>query len=240
MRSLLDAAGFLTRLPVATRELDDRQMARAVPWFPAVGALVGLVVAGGYAAAHLVLPAPVAAVLAITAGILLTGGFHEDGLADAADATGAWTVADRRRILDDPRHGTYGVLAIVLSVTIRVLALAALAPAVASGALIAAHSLGRTAAVALMAAGPVAGNGLGASYARHLRRRHVVVAIATGSALAVAGFGVWAGPAVVAAAAAVVGVRRWARRSLGGVTGDVLGACEQITETAVLLLAAAT
>lgn len=223
-----------------TRELDDRGLARAVAWFPVVGALVGLAVAGVYAVTHLVLPPLGAAALAVAAGVVLTGGFHEDGLADVADAAGGWTVAERQRILDDPRHGTYGVLALVLSVTVRLVALGAVAPASAIGALVAAHALGRAAAVALMAIGPVAGRGLGASYARHLTRSRAAVAVGAGVAVAGIGLGVWAGAAAGLAAAVVLAVRRWARRALDGVTGDSLGACEQLTETAVLLLAAAT
>ena len=239
MTSLLGAVAFLTRLPVGSPALDDDRLARAVPWFAVVGGAIGLAVAGVYAAGHLVLPSPVAAALAIGAGVVLTGGLHEDGLADVADAAGGWTVADRRRILDDPRHGTYGGLALVLSVVVRVTALAALAPAAAVGAAVAAHALGRASAAGLMALGPVAPSGMAGSYARRLRGGHAAVAIVTGTALGSAGLRVWVGPAVALAVLAVLGTRRWARRHLEGVTGDVLGACEQLTETAVLVLAAA-
>jgi adenosylcobinamide-GDP ribazoletransferase len=203
-----------------------------------VGGGVGLGVAGVYAGARLGLPALVAASVAVAAGVVLTGAFHEDGLADAADAAGGWTVDQRREIIDDPRHGTFGVVALVLSVVVRVAALAALSPRDAVGALAAAHALSRAGAVTLMALGPVPVAGLGASYARHLRRRHVAVAVVTGTGVAVAGLGVAAVGAVAIVAVVTLCVRRWARRALDGITGDVLGTAEQLSEGALLVLAA--
>lgn len=240
VRGLLDATAFLTRLRVPARPFGDHGLARAVPWFPVVGALVGGVVAAVYAASVLALPELPAAALAVAVGVVVTGALHEDGLADVADAIGGATVADRRRILHDPRHGSYGVLALVLSVTVRVAAVASLASLAAAGALVAAHAAGRTATVALMALGPMAGDGLGSRASQSVGRAATLAAVAAGTLAVVAGLQLWSVAAVALTAAVVLGIRRWARRALDGVSGDVLGACEQLTETALLLLAAAT
>lgn len=89
MRSLLAAFRFLTRIPLPGPATEADDLAAAVGWFPLVGALVGLVTAGAFVAATRLWPAPVAAVLAVGCGLLLTGGFHEDGFTDAVDGLGA-------------------------------------------------------------------------------------------------------------------------------------------------------
>ena len=163
---LLAAVQFLTRVPVRTTRPPD--LAGAVIWFPVVGALVGAAVGGVAAGLGELVPAGVAAAVAVLFGVLVTGAFHEDGLADTADAVaGGWTVERRLEILDDPRHGTYGVAALCGSIVLRVVAVASLAPAAAFAGLVAAHALGRGAAVVVMGVVPAAGpDGLGADYAR--------------------------------------------------------------------------
>ena len=118
------------------------------------------------------MPTSVAAAVGVLVGVLVTGAFHEDGLADTADAfAGGWTVERRFEILKDPRHGTYGVAALCGSIVLRVVAVATLGPAAAFAGLVAAHTLGRGAAVAAMGAVPVARpDGLGADYARSVGR----------------------------------------------------------------------
>jgi adenosylcobinamide-GDP ribazoletransferase len=239
VRDLLGAVAFLTRVPTGGGARRPEELARSVPWFPVVGAGVGLAVAGVYAGAGALLPPLPAAAVAVVAGVCLTGAFHEDGLGDTADAlVGHHDREDTVRILQDPRLGTFGVLAVAASLLLRVAAVAALAPAAALAALPAAHALSRAAAVATMAAlPPAAGTGLGASYARALSGRGALAGTAAGLAVALAllgGAAVWAA-AVAALAAFLLG--RLARRRLGGVTGDVLGAVQQLGEVLVLLAA---
>src|SRR5882672_8254238 len=124
MGGLRAAITFLTRVPVGGCH-DD--IATAPPRFPFVGALVGALVGLVFVGAgHLVAPA-LAAVLALVAGALVTGAFHHDGLADTADAFGGgWNPEQRLEILQDSRHGTYGVMALVFVVVVQVAALATL------------------------------------------------------------------------------------------------------------------
>ncbi len=136
----LGAAQFLTRVPI--RLGTPPTIAACVPWFPLIGALIGLVVGGVAAGLMEVVPASVAAVVAVLAGVMITGAFHEDGLADTADAMGGWTPEQRRQILKDSRHGSYGVAALCGSIVLRVVCVASMGPAVAFGGLVAAHTLG--------------------------------------------------------------------------------------------------
>jgi len=241
VRGLLGAVSFLTRVPVGTGERSAEELAGSVPWFPVVGAGVGLVVGGVYAAGRALLPPLPAAAVAVVAGICLTGAFHEDGLGDTADAfAGGWDRDRTVRILKDPRLGTFGVLAVAASLLLRAGAVAALAPGAALAALPAAHALSRAGAVATMTALPAAADtGLGASYALALSRRRALAGTAAGLAVALALLGLTAVWAAAAAAAAAALVGRLAVRRLGGVTGDVLGAVQQLGEILVLLAAAA-
>jgi len=238
VRGLRAAVAFLTRVPVGSADDDP---GRSVPWFPVVGALVGLVVAGLYAGALQLLPALPAAAIAVAAGVLLTGAFHEDGLADTADALGAWEPEEARRILKDPTHGTYGVSALVLVLVTRVGALSALGGWAALAVLPAAHALARAGSLSMLTAVPVATDeGLGALYAARAGRRRLWMAMAAGLAITLASVGPVLFPvAVLLASFGTAGVTRIGSRRVGGITGDVLGAAEQIAETLVLLMGAA-
>ncbi len=235
----LGAVTFLTRVPLRLRRAPD--MSRAVAWYGVVGALIGAAV-GATAAGIGELTTPlVGAAVAVAAGMLITGAFHEDGLADVADAfVGGWSTEDRVRILKDPLHGTYGVAALCGSVVVRVAALAALAPAAAFASAVAAHALARSAAVGVMvASSPATAGGLGTETRRSLGRGSIVAGIAGAGVLATAAVGWWAAPLAAAAAAAAAIVGWWARRKIGGITGDVLGATEQIAECLCLIVAVA-
>ena len=170
----------------------------------------------------------------------LTGALHEDGLADVADAFGAGRDREQTmRILHDPRLGTFGALAVAASFVLRTSALAALGPRDAAGALAAAHAFSRAAMVGLLYLAPAAGRGLGARYARAATRARTGIALASGAALGAVALGAWALPAGALAAVAASLAGRTARRRIGGITGDVLGAAQQGAEVAVLLLCAA-
>ena len=236
MHGFVAAAQFLTRVPLRTRTTPD--LAAAVVWFPVVGGLIGATVGGIAVGLGEVLPAAVASSVAVLLGIAVTGAFHEDGLADTADAlAGGWSRERRLEILADPHHGSYGVAALCGSIVLRVVAVAALAPAAAVAGLVAAHALGRGAAVAAMGVVPLAKpDGLGAGYARSVTARRAATAglVAVGIAALLTGW--WAGPLAAAALAAAALVAFFAWRAIGGITGDVLGAIEQLTECAVLVV----
>jgi adenosylcobinamide-GDP ribazoletransferase len=240
---LLGAIQFLTRIPIRTRTAPP--LVRSVPWFPVVGGLIGLVV-GGVAASLAEVVAPgVAAAVAIVVGMLVTGAFHEDGLADLADAVAGGATRERRlEILKDPRHGTYGVAALAGSVLVRWSALAALVtvgPRHAILAAVAAHALARGIAVAVMGVQPAASTpGLGADWMADIGMRHAAIGLLLGTAVTVLAAGWWSSLVVAVGVVLAATIVRLARRTLGGVSGDVLGAIEQVVEAAALVTLAAT
>ena len=238
MTGLSAAVAFLTRVPLPP----TAPAAAMLPWFPVVGALIGLVAAAVHAAASLALPPIVAASLAVAATILVTGALHEDGLADAADAWGgASSREDALRILRDPTHGTYGVLALVLSVVLRVAAIASLAPAMAVAFLPAVHAISRGLLVGVLATTPpTRDEGLARTLSTTASPFTAALAIGVTAALGLPLLGPVFVPAAAVALAAGWLVRWVAMRRIGGITGDVLGAAEQLTEAGLLLLLAAT
>lgn len=234
-RNFLAAAQFLTRVPIRLRTAPD--LAAAVPWFPVVGALIGAAV--GLVAAGLteVVPSSVAAAVAIIVGLLITGAFHEDGLADTADALGGMTPERRREILKDSRHGSYGVAAMCTTIVLRIICVASLGPAAAFAGLVAAHTLGRGAAVAVMVTGrPAPHEGLGADYTRVLPRRSAAVGVLAALVIGALVGGWWVGPLALAVALGAAAVIRLAHRAFGGISGDLLGAVEQVGECLVLIV----
>jgi adenosylcobinamide-GDP ribazoletransferase len=235
------AVALLTRVPVGAGRPGSAALARGVPWFPVVGGLLGVVAASIYAAALLILPPLGAATVAVGTGLVLTGAFHEDGLADTADALGGARSKDEAlRILKDPAHGTYGVLAIVLSVLLRVAAIASLDAWAALAVLPGAHALSRGASAALLRAIPVATeDGLGAIFSTGVTRREVAGAMVAALGVGALSLGPWAIPATVLAALGAVGVGILSVRRIGGLTGDILGAAQQVAEILVILLGAA-
>jgi adenosylcobinamide-GDP ribazoletransferase len=237
------AVAFLTRIPVGPLADGDWQLAESAWAFPLVGAGIGAIAAFVFLVAQLVgLGDWLPALLAIVASLFLTGAIHEDGLADAAD--GLLGGHDRERklaIMRDSRHGTFGVLAIVLSLGLRAAALAQLGEAVYAGlALVAAHAASRALLPAAMwALSPARDDGLGAEAGRP-RPMAVIAAAAIAIAIGLASLGPLHGAVALGlAAVAVFGVAAIARRQIGGYTGDVLGALQQIGEIVILLAAAA-
>ncbi|HYN33074.1 MAG TPA: adenosylcobinamide-GDP ribazoletransferase [Ilumatobacteraceae bacterium] len=231
----LGAAQFLTRVPIRLRDAPD--LTASVPWFPVVGALIGAFVGAVAAGMMELVPAPVAAAVAVIVGVLLTGAFHEDGLADTADAMGGWTPERRREILKDSRHGSYGVAAMCATIVLRILCVAALSPAVAFAGLIAAHTLGRGAAVGVMGTvRSVPEDGLGADYTRTLARSSPVVGVLAALVITTVATGWWVAPLALAAGIGATVVTWVAQRAFGGISGDILGAVEQVGECLVLIV----
>ena len=239
VRALRAAVVFLTRIPVGGFPYRDAEWRWAAAWFPLVGALVGALAA---AAAWLGAGAGplVAAALAVITSLLVTGAFHEDGLADTADALGG--AYDREKlfaILKDSRIGSFGAAALTMSLVLRVALLARLGPS-APLALILVGAVSRVPPVWLMAALPyVSGD---AARSRPVARggpvQAVVATLVAAVALALAQralslVAVLAMVAVSMAAAMVCGWRFHVRA--GGITGDFLGATQQVCECALLL-----
>ncbi len=238
--SLLAALQFLTRVPIRLRR--EPSLNATVAWFPVAGAIIGAAVGGVAAGLWFVVPPLVAGAIAVAVGLLITGAFHEDGLGDIADAFGGgWTVERRLEILKDSRHGTYGVAAICASIVVRMIALGSLPGpwAMFTGA-VAAHTMGRVAAVAMAGAMKLATHsGLGADYGRGTTALRAAVGVAAGVAITTLAVGWWSAALTGAALVAVIGTGTLARRKIGGISGDVLGATEQVAECVCLVVLSA-
>jgi adenosylcobinamide-GDP ribazoletransferase len=248
------ALQFLTRVPVPRWVgFEPDWLHHCVRHFPLVGALVG---AWGAAVLWLALwlwPPLVAAVLSLIATVWLTGAFHEDGLADTCDGLGGSVSRERSlAIMKDSRIGTYGAVALVLALGLKVALIEALTTAdvaLALTALVWSHAASRVAPVALVWRLPYAGD------AEHAKAKPLATQVAgAGVAVALAwmlvlSLGAWWACdtasrstllgalwlATTTAALAAAACARWLRRRLGGFTGDTLGATQQIVEGACLL-----
>ncbi|MFM7411015.1 MAG: adenosylcobinamide-GDP ribazoletransferase [Actinomycetota bacterium] len=230
------ATAFLTRIPVSHG--DQLEMGCVARWFPTVGLFIGSCAAGTLWALEVLVGHRVAAVAVVLVGVLVTGGFHHDGLADSADGlVGGWTPEQRRQILKDSRHGTYGVLALVLQVVLQVSAVGAMPLNSAIPAVVLMHCLGRAAAVSVMRSGEGITEGLGANYVAGVRVRDISVALVSSVMFGVAIAGVSALVAFICALVVARGVIKYAVSRIGGIVGDVLGATEQVAESTVLLVA---
>jgi adenosylcobinamide-GDP ribazoletransferase len=248
-RDVRAAFVFLTRIPVGGGPYTDQHWQSSTGHFPLVGAVLGAILAALAAALLPHLGAWPTALLVLATSMMLTGAFHEDGLADTADALGG--AFDREKlftILKDSRVGTYGAAALVISLGLRASLLVELGAAMPL-ALLLSQCVARLPPIALMQQLPYVTSAnpeeAAASKSRLVARatwRELAVASAWTALLVAA---VWLAGAVdlgrvlamgaaLAGTTAVLGMRF--RRRAGGITGDFLGATEQVSECVVLLV----
>ncbi|MCU0828261.1 MAG: adenosylcobinamide-GDP ribazoletransferase [Tabrizicola sp.] len=236
---LLSALALLTRLPLP----NHRATGAASAWaWPLVGAVLGAMGATlASATLWLGVTPGVTAVLVLALGAMLTGGLHEDGLSDAADGLfGGWTKARRLEIMKDSRVGSYGVLALVLVTLARWSALTALLVHDEYwAALIVTGAMSRVPMGLMMSLLPNA-RGEGFSHATG-RPSGKVALVGVGIAFALSALlAGWSAVALgVAALAVTVALSILALRKIGGQTGDILGASQQLAEVACLAVLSA-
>lgn len=239
LRSAIVAAQFLTRVPLSRRAGETHELARAVAYFPLVGAIVGAIVAGAAMVATPLLGLDVAIVAALIFGALLTGAFHEDALADTCDGLGGgFTRARALEIMRDSRLGTYGAVALVLLYAARFTMFRTLGVRDLLLALPVAAAFGSASGVALMAWLPNARNeGVAEDVARSLGRGTIAFAIVTPLILGAILCSAAALLFIAAATIVTVGAGLHFRKRLGGVTGDCIGATSMAVEVTVLACA---
>lgn len=244
IQELRHAFAFLTRLPTGAGRESRLVPLSATFWaFPVVGAAIGAMAALVFAVGSLAgLSAWLAAVLAVGIQILVTGALHEDGLGDVADGFGGGGTREHKlEIMRDSRSGTYAICAVGLALMARIGALAALMdPAVVAAALIASGAVSRGFLPALTRILPPArADGLGAAAEgapSGAARVAGALAVVLASVLMTVN-GLLFAIAIVVGAAAVLAVGMLAKRQVGGLTGDVLGAAQQVVEVAILMVA---
>jgi len=234
------AISFLTILPVIDqRPASDDTVAASFAWFPIVGFLIGLALAGeDWLLAHFFAQV-IRSVLIIVSLTVVTGAVHLDGLADTADALGGGR--DRERALDilrDSRVGSFGASAIFFDLTLKILALSTLAGHRRYSALIVAPMLARWAMLLVATGLPYlrsSGSGATLLSGEISSTRTAVVAVFTLAVMLMLGALRTTALATAAAIAIVFAMRLFYRRWLGGVTGDLIGACGELVEIAVLV-----
>lgn len=246
LRYFLTAVGYFTRVPVPRWVgFAPHYLHAAARYFPLVGFFVGAAAALVTLAAWLFWPPGVAVALGMIATLLLTGAFHEDGLADCVDAFGgAWQREDVLRIMHDSRVGAFGAIALVMALLLKWQLLLTIA---GRGSLrelmlvlIAAHAASRAMAVSYLAV---------LDYVRaEGKAKPVAQRLSAGGLALVAAFGVlplvavspWFAVATVAALVALwLALGRYFVRRIGGYTGDCLGMAQQLAELLIYLVAAA-
>lgn len=223
--------------------VDGDNLKQANRYFGLVGLLVGGISALVYWASHLFLPASVSIMFAMMTSIIVTGGFHEDGLADTADGLGGgWTVADKLKIMKDSTIGTYGALALVTSLMLKFILLSELAlyhPQMVVIALIIGHCLSRVLAASIIFSQTYIrddDSSRSKPLAQNQTLNELLISLATGAAV------LWfsdlsaALPIAVGLVLLRWGIIRFFHRQIGGYTGDTLGASQQVSELTCYLI----
>lgn len=240
MQVFLAALGFLTRIPVpGDGEVDSHGLSQSIIFFPVVGGIIGAANAGLYLILEPFIPRTVLSVLIIALPIFLTGGIHFDGLLDSAD--GLFSGRSRERSLEimrDSRVGSMGVIAGILNVMLRYSVLNALPGAILPGLLITQAVTGRWVMSLALHIFPYARKegGLGQGFTEEKG----IINITLSTLLAITIICLTNGPTGIVIALIVGGlsllVAVWAARKLGGLTGDVYGALNEVAENIFLLL----
>ena len=252
-RLLATAIMFLTRLPVGQAASGKpEEFASSTQYFPLVGVLVGALLSLVFIAADQIWTSNIAVGLVLLAAVLLTGGFHEDGLADVADSAGAWTQERKLDIMRDSRIGTYGSLALVLVLLLKYAVLTSLAETSwlsdssagtttwsVAATLVLAHVLARwsilpmtryTAYAREQSSNKVFADGVTSRRLLIGSLISLAVVVICSIELGAAAYG-----ALLVTVAAIWLSRLWYLRAVGGITGDCLGATNQLVELLVYL-----
>jgi adenosylcobinamide-GDP ribazoletransferase len=229
IRRFLHALQFLTRLPVPAPRFESGDVYRSAVFFPLVGQIIGAVGGGALILSSHVWHGLIPPLAAIAATIVLTGALHEDGLADTADGLGGHDRARRLAIMKDSRAGTYAIVALILALTARIAGLADLQPPMAALVLIAAGGAARAAMVIAMTVLPYAADPAQAKVSPGR--------VPPGVCIAAVVLAAWpfvflpfapavSGLLLASLLALMLGLVCY--RRLGGATGDVFGAVEQL------------
>ena len=242
-RYFLTAIMFFTRIPIKLNEFDEADLNKSTRFFPLVGILVGLVGALVFWLSDILLPLEVAVLLSMVATILLTGAFHEDGLADSIDGLGGgWSKEQVLTIMLDSRIGSYGAIGLVMGLLIKYQALSYQTVALIPASIVAGHALSRLCAVLVMfTQNYVKTEGKSKPLATQLNTTELIIATFFGL-LPMALLEMKYLAALIPVAVVWLWFSAKIKARIGGYTGDCLGAMQQLTEIAfyIGLLASAT
>ncbi len=240
MKNFIQAISFLTILPVGHPSLsEEKELARAMAFFPLVGLMIGLILALGYYLLSFFLPR--ALVLWLTIGLLalLTRGLHLDGFADTTDGLGSGGSKEKiLEVMRDSRIGAFGVMGLILLIGAKYLALDQISNLSIPFTLILMAVMGRNAMVLVCYRSPYARSegGLAKPFVENLSAREVLISSALTLGIAFLLIGVKGIAVSFGIGLFSLGYRYFFIKKLGGVTGDVLGAANELAELLCLLL----
>lgn len=234
----LTSVQFLTSIPLKTSQPpDNAAIGGAIALFPLTGALIGLVLAVSNAVFSFGLPSMASAALTVVVMALLTGALHQDGIADTVDGIfGGKDPAKRLDIMRDSRIGTYGVLALVLDIALKIALIAAIPARYKTGALIAMAISGRwSVTLALYITKYARPEGKAKAFFEATNNRIFAISTVLALALAFGAAGLKGAGAAVAAGVAAYAACSYLEKKIGGMTGDTLGAVNEIAEIVALI-----
>ncbi len=240
MRDFLRALSFLTILPFGRRlPPDEKGLARSMAYFPLVGLGIGSLLALGFYLLSFLFPIPLALWLTIGLLVLLTGGLHLDGFADTLDGLACRGTKERALdVMRDSRVGAFGVMGLVLLIGAKYLALHQISNAVIPFSLILMTVMGRSSMVSVCYRSPYArsASGLAKPFTENLGFREMIVSLITAFGIAFLLMGVKGVVVFLGIGLFGLGYRSFFLKKLGGVTGDILGAANELSEVLCLLL----
>lgn len=241
MRFFLIALQFLTTIPVKLKAaVTDRDLAKSMAYFPLVGLLVGAALALLYDVLDLIFSDPVTCAFILILNAVITGGLHIDGFIDTFD--GIASGGNRKKVLAimrEGRPGAIGIAAIILLFLAKYSLLVSLPKGTVEVSLIAMTTLGRWSLVASSALFPYAreGEGLGRRFIQSLSRKEGFIATAFALLVMVFIFKFKVFILIPVVAVLLIGFNFYFYKKIGGITGDTLGALNEIAEVLTLALA---
>ena len=243
MTSFLLAWRFLTILPGGKKDADigSRDLGRSMSFYPLVGLLLGVILWAAYGLFSHAFPRTLCDGLIILLLAILTGALHLDGLADTLDGMAAGkSTEERLRIMRDHRVGTFGVVGLILTLGVKFLALNSLPEEITGKTLLVALVLSRWSMVQLTYRAPYARpeGGLGKIFKENVKKREMVIATAFSLIVATFFLRFWGAVLWLAVGVSALGIQLFFEKKIGGVTGDILGAANEIHEILVLLMVA--
>lgn len=240
MKDFLLAFSFLTILPTGQMSpVNEKELARSMAFYPLVGLLIGLILALGHYLFSLFLPKSLVLWLVIGLLYLLTRGLHLDGFADTID--GLASGGTREKILEvmrDSRIGAFGVMGLILLIGAKYLALNHISDSYLSYSLMMMIVMGKNSMVLVCYRSAYArsSGGLGKPFTEHLGAREIAISLASAFAISLFLMGVKGIAIYLGVSLFSLGYRFFFKRRLGGVTGDILGAANELSELICLLL----
>ena len=235
----LAALSFLTIIPLPwRREVSPEQVGRSIGYFPVVGIIIGLILAGLYWLLRLVLPSAVVSGLLLVCLVVLTGGLHLDGFVDTCDGIAGHKTAEARwQVMHDSRAGAFGIVGVCCLLIVKYVSLNSVPDSLMMMTLVLMPVVSRWAMVYAVFAYPYARpSGLGKVFKQAASQRRLAIATLVALAVAIPWFRLAGLVIMLGVWVIVVAMAAYLKRKFSGLTGDTYGAINEVAEVGVLIL----